>query len=123
MSQEQVLHITTRQAWDARDATAGYQPPSLAAEGFIHASVRSQTLSTATRYYSAVQDELVLLVLNSETLGEALRMEPAIPMSPALEGILFPHIYRALLDADVSDVLAFRRNDAGVFELPSGLAA
>jgi uncharacterized protein (DUF952 family) len=110
-----IYHITLRQAWETSDSAAGYQPSSLALEGFIHASLLDQVLSTANRYFRSVTDDLVLLVIKTSSLADALRLEPAVPMRPELQDVLFPHVYRPLYPDDVEEVRPFARNSDGEF--------
>ncbi|ATQ68061.1 MULTISPECIES: DUF952 domain-containing protein [Methylosinus] len=63
------------------------------ADGFIHFSTRAQVEETAARYFRGVAD-LLLVAVEAERLGAALRYEPS------RGGDLFPHLYGPLaLDA------------------------
>jgi len=64
-------------------------------DGYIHFSTAAQLAETAAKHFAADSD-LVLLALESDRLGAALKWEPS------RGGALFPHLYRAL---DLSDVL------------------
>jgi len=94
-----------------------YQADSLKSEGFIHASTRSQVLSTANRFYHG-QTGLLLLAIDEQRLEAGVRFEN-------LEGggELFPHIYGALnLDAVVKAVpLEARPDGSFVFPVVGGL--
>lgn len=80
------------------------------ADGFIHFSTALQARETAQRYFHG-QEGLVVLSVDSESLGDRLRWEPS------RGGDLFPHLYGALdceaviavapapLDADGAPVL------------------
>lgn len=59
------------------------------ADGYIHFSGAEQVAETAARHFRG-QDDLVLVAVDAEALGEALRWEPA------RGGALFPHLYRPL---------------------------
>ncbi|MEE9427241.1 MAG: DUF952 domain-containing protein [Paracoccaceae bacterium] len=63
-------------------------------DGYIHFSTGATVAQTAQKYFTGV-DGLVLLVLDSEDFGKYLKWEPA------REGVLFPHLYRALRMHDV----------------------
>jgi uncharacterized protein (DUF952 family) len=64
-----------------------------ATDGYIHFSTAAQAPETAARHFSG-QDDLVLVAVDAEGLGEALRYEPS------RGGDLFPHLYAPLrLDA------------------------
>ncbi len=58
-------------------------------DGYIHISPPSEVASTAAKWF-ANEPGLVALTLDAETLGDALKWEPA------RGGILFPHLYRPL---------------------------
>jgi uncharacterized protein (DUF952 family) len=64
-----------------------------ATDGYIHFSTAAQAPETAARHFSG-KDDLVLVAVDAEGLGEALRYEPS------RGGDLFPHLYAPLrLDA------------------------
>ena len=58
-------------------------------DGFIHFSTYEQVADTTRRFFAGV-DDLVLVAVDAEALGEALRYEPAG------DGTLFPHLYGSL---------------------------
>jgi len=58
-------------------------------DGFVHFSTAEQAGETAAKHF-AKQDGLVLLALEADTLGDALKWEVS------RGGALFPHLYRAL---------------------------
>jgi uncharacterized protein (DUF952 family) len=92
----EILHITTRSAWEQARDQGSYEPPSLASEGFIHFSEPHQVAAVARARYAGV-DDLVLLHVSTDRLSVPLKYEPA-------DGDTFPHLYGALnLDA-VTDV-------------------
>ena len=63
------------------------------ADGYIHFSTAAQAPETAARHFAG-QEDLVLVAVDAEALGEALRYEPS------RGGDLFPHLYAPLsLDA------------------------
>lgn len=64
------------------------------ADGFIHFSTAVQAAETAAKHFAG-EDGLMLLALEADTLGDALRWEPS------RGGALFPHLYRSLTRADV----------------------
>jgi uncharacterized protein (DUF952 family) len=57
--------------------------------GFVHCSSRQQVAATALRVFGD-QTPLVVVALNSETLGDAVRWEDAPNGGP------FPHVYASL---------------------------
>lgn len=63
------------------------------ADGFIHFSTAPQVKETAARHFKG-QNGLLLVALDADRLGEALKYEPS------RGGDLFPHLYAPLsLDA------------------------
>lgn len=63
--------------------------PVDARDGFIHFSTGAQAPETAARHFAG-EDDLVLIAVASEDLGEALRFEVS------RGGDLFPHLYGPL---------------------------
>ncbi|HEX5933326.1 MAG TPA: DUF952 domain-containing protein [Pseudorhizobium sp.] len=62
-------------------------------DGYIHFSTAEQARET-TRLHFAGQDDLMLVAVDGDALGEALKFEPS------RNGQLFPHLYAHLpLDA------------------------
>ena len=76
------------------------------ADGFIHFSTAAQLPDTVARHFSDDR-ALILAACNAESLGPALRWEPA------RNGALFPHLYRRL---QMADLIWQRRVERG----PSG---
>ncbi|RRH77254.1 DUF952 domain-containing protein [Falsigemmobacter faecalis] len=64
------------------------------ADGYIHFSTAAQVRETAAKHFKGEAD-LILLALEAEALGDALKWEPS------RGGALFPHLYRDLTRADV----------------------
>lgn len=81
--------------WQALLA-AGETPgaPIDVADGFVHFSTAEQAGETAARYFAG-ETGLVLLALDADTLGPALKWEPS------RGGALFPHLYAPLRLSDV----------------------
>lgn len=90
-----IYKIFRRPEWDAfRAAGETLGAPIDLADGYIHISTAAQVAETASRHFVAESD-LVLVALNSDALGPALKWEPS------RGGALFPHLYRRLTLADV----------------------
>ena len=106
-----IYHITQASEWQKAQTAGQYTAPSLATEGFIHASTREQYVDTANRYYAG-QQGLVLLSIDTDKVRPEIRFEPGVVKGQTL---LFPHIYGPLnLDA-VTEVKAFPPGPGGVF--------
>jgi uncharacterized protein (DUF952 family) len=90
-----IYKIFRRPEWDAfRDAGETLGAPIDLVDGYIHISTAAQVAETAAKHFVAESD-LVLVALNADTLGPALKWEPS------RGGALFPHLYRKLALADV----------------------
>ena len=82
-----IYHITTNEAWTLAKETGSFVTPSLKEEGFIHCSELSQVEDIRSRFYTGVQD-LVLLTIDTEKLTSQLIFE----WSPSVQNT-FPHVY------------------------------
>lgn len=89
-----VFHLTDPAGWEAAQRSGELVPPGFAEEGFVHCSTEEQLAGTIARHFAGV-DELVLLELDQDRLGDALRWEESRP------GEVYPHVYRPLVLADV----------------------
>jgi uncharacterized protein (DUF952 family) len=90
-----VYKILTREQWAQAQAQGLFAgAPVDLADGYIHFSTAAQVAETAARHFAAESD-LVLLAVDADRLGAALKWEPA------RGGQLFPHLYRPLRLADV----------------------
>jgi uncharacterized protein (DUF952 family) len=58
-------------------------------DGYIHFSTAEQLAETAAKWFAG-RDDLVLVAVDADALGEALRREPS------RGGALFPHLYATL---------------------------
>ncbi|HUH97861.1 MAG TPA: DUF952 domain-containing protein [Anaerolineales bacterium] len=119
---ENILHITSRKAWQAAQRAGQYAPPSLTSEGFIHCSTRAQVLPVAEKFYRG-QTGLILLVIDPTRLASALKWEPPFDGAPppGVSGAAaFPHIHGPLNLEAVVQVLDFEPASDGQFVLPRG---
>lgn len=64
------------------------------ADGFVHFSTAEQARETAAKHFAG-EDDLVLLAVDTDKLGEDLKWEVS------RGGADFPHLYRALKAEDV----------------------
>jgi len=76
------------------------------ADGYIHFSTAQQVVATAARHFAG-QRGLVLVAVQAEELGEALKWETS------RGGALFPHLYGALPLSAVRWVKPLRLDDDG----------
>ncbi len=105
------IHATTPDAW-ARDRLQGeYRPPSLAREGFVHASWPDQLPGTLARFFAGA-NEVIAVVLDVRALGDRLVCEDTSGHGE------FPHVYGAISDAAIVAVHRLARQANGVFGAP-----
>jgi uncharacterized protein (DUF952 family) len=94
-----IYKILPRAAWAAARAAGRFEgSPVDLADGYIHFSTAAQAQETAARHFAG-QADLVVLEVEADDLGEALKWEPS------RGGALFPHLYGALDVAHVRDVV------------------
>lgn len=112
----ELFHITERSAWVAARRTGDYRLSTrgvtLEQEGFIHCSLRHQLRGVAERFYSDL-DDLVVLVIDDDKLTVPVRYEaPAPGESP------YPHVYGPIPVDAVTEVIDVTRDHAGRMNLP-----
>jgi uncharacterized protein (DUF952 family) len=94
-----IFKILTRAQWQDAQAAGVYGGSAVdQADGFIHFSTGHQAGDTARRHFRG-QSGLVVLEVEGDDLGAALRWEPS------RGGELFPHLYGSL---DCRRVLGIR---------------
>ena len=82
--------------WAAlRAAKTSAGAPVDIADGYVHLSTPDQAPETAARHFAG-EDGLMLLGIEADRLGDALKWEPS------RGGELFPHLYRDLRLSDVA---------------------
>lgn len=103
-----IYKIVPRDVWREAEAKGVFEGAGIdLADGFIHFSSRAQVEETAARHFAGVAD-LLLVAVEAERLGEALKWEPS------RGGDLFPHLYGTLPVAGVAKVTALpMRADGG----------
>lgn len=105
-----ILKILHAPEWAAlrRDGTTAGAPIDLA-DGFIHFSTPEQLPETAAKHFAG-EDDLTLIAVAADALGDALCWEPA------RGGALFAHLYRNLHIDEVVRATPLRlRDGAHVF--------
>jgi uncharacterized protein (DUF952 family) len=76
--------------WASADAAGRYEGSADdKRDGFIHLSTASQLAETLAKHY-AQRDGLLLVAVDADSLGDALKWEPS------RGGELFPHLYGPL---------------------------
>ena len=85
-----VYKICPEPLWrDAETAGVFRGAPIDLQDGYIHFSTADQVRETAAKHFAG-QDDLVLVAIDADALGDALRYEPS------RGGDLFPHLYAPL---------------------------
>jgi len=85
-----IYHMCRREEWEDARMLGEYRGSSQdKADGFIHFSDAAQLPESAAKH-RAGQEGLVVLVVETEPLGDALKWEPS------RGGELFPHLYGPL---------------------------
>jgi len=85
-----IYKICERTSWEAAALAGAYPGSDLdLRDGFIHFSTAAQLAETAAKHF-ARQTDLMLIAVDSDALGAALKWEPS------RGGDLFPHLYAAL---------------------------
>lgn len=106
-----LYHICPEQEWEQAQKQGEYRAPSLAAEGFIHCSARSQVAGTAALFFQG-QRELMLLVI------DRARVDARVQDDDIGNGKSFPHIYGPLNLNAVTQAWPFTPDANGIFALP-----
>jgi uncharacterized protein (DUF952 family) len=85
-----IYKILSAAEWQAAKTAGRFAGSAVdLADGYIHFSTGAQAQGTARRHFAG-QEGLVLLKVNADLLGEALRWEPS------RDGELFPHLHGSL---------------------------
>lgn len=85
-----IYKILPRAEWSAAHEAGRFEGSGIdLADGYIHFSTAAQAQETARRHFAG-QADLVVLEVEADDLGEALRWEPS------RGGDLFPHLYGPL---------------------------
>ena len=107
-----IYKISPREAWQQAEAAGRFTgAPVDLADGYIHFSTAAQARETAAKHF-ARQADPVLVAVDADTLGAALRWEPS------RGGALFPHLYADLPMAAVRWVKPLPLGPDGVHVFP-----
>lgn len=96
-----IYKILPRAEWTAARAAGRFAGAGVdLADGYIHFSTAAQAAETARRHFHG-RDGLVVLEIEADDLGSALRWEPSRggDLFPHLYGELDPSLVRAVIDA------------------------
>ena len=109
-----IVHLCTRQDWQAAQLAGEYRADSLKTEGFIHCSRPEQIVSVANLFYRDVP-HLVLLWIDPAGLLAPLRWE-------AVGEQVFPHLFGPLNLAAIMAARDYLPDADGVFRQAPGLS-
>ena len=108
-----IYKILLRAEWSDALAAGRFEGSAIdRQDGYIHFSTAAQAGETARRYFVWLKD-LVVLEVEGDDLGEALKWEPS------RGGDLFPHLYAPLAVGDVRAVHEAPLDADGVPRMPS----
>jgi uncharacterized protein (DUF952 family) len=111
-----VYKVLRRAEWTAAQAGGAFTgSPADVRDGFIHLSAAHQARGVCERHF-ADEGDLVLLTIEAERLGAALRWEKSH------KGEAYPHLYGTLPLALVRTVAEIRRGDDGRLNFPPEIA-
>jgi uncharacterized protein (DUF952 family) len=100
MTSKEIYKVLRNAEWVEAQASGVFAgSPDDIRDGFIHFSTAEQLKGTLERHFAG-EENLVVLEVEAQALGEALRWEPS------RGGALFPHLYGGLPIAAVSRVTA-----------------
>jgi uncharacterized protein (DUF952 family) len=108
-----IYHLAREAGWRDAQRTGTYRGTAEdRADGFLHFSTGGQVAESAARHRKGETD-LILVAVESEALGDALRWEPS------RGGALFPHLYGALPVASVRWTQPLPLGDDGLHRFPA----
>lgn len=110
-----IFKICHTHEWKAAERAGRYDGTAKDKEdGFLHFSTSEQLIGTLEKWYAGA-DDLMLVAVDAEAPGEALKWEPS------RDGALFPHLYASLPLSAVKWTGEIGRETEGRFVLPSPL--
>lgn len=108
-----IYKIVHREEWGMAVSAGIFEGATIdLQDGYIHFSTAEQAAETAAKHF-AKQSDLLLVAVESESLGEALRWETS------RGGALFPHLYANLDPSSVSSVVELPLGDDGLHVFPA----
>lgn len=108
-----IYKICPAAMWRQAEAGGVFRGSSVdLADGYIHFSTAEQVRETAAKHFAGQRD-LVLVAIDSETLGSVLQWEPS------RGGALFPHLYAPLDVTAVASVVPLPLGADGKHAFPS----
>ena len=107
-----IYKICTAAEWREAERAGVYRGSAVDhKDGFIHFSTAEQAAETAAKWFAGQRD-LVLVAVDADALGRALKWEPS------RGGALFPHLYGTLDLQAVRQVVPLPLDAAGHHAFP-----
>jgi uncharacterized protein (DUF952 family) len=107
-----IYKICTASEWRDAERDGRYRGSAVdLKDGFIHFSTAEQAAETAAKWFAGQRD-LVLVAVDGDALGNALKWEPS------RGGALFPHLYGELAVKTVLRVDALPLDETGRHVFP-----
>lgn len=107
-----IYHMADKDDWAKALETGAYPgSPNDIKDGFIHFSTAETVVESAAKH-RAGEENLLLLTVESDALGEALKWEEA------RGGILFPHLFAALKPEQVMKIEDLPLGSDGLHQFP-----
>jgi len=111
-----IYKICTAAEWRKAEREGRYRGSAVdQGDGFIHFSTAEQAAETAAKHFAGQRD-LVLVAVDAQMLGDALKWEPS------RGGALFPHLYGDLVLSAVRRVDPLPLDVSGRPVFPKSLA-
>ena len=111
-----IYKICPADVWSAAEREGIFRGASVdLRDGFIHFSTAEQLAETVEKYFAG-QDGLVLIAVDTASLG------PALVFEPSRHGALFPHLYGELPLSAVDRVVPLPLGADGRHVLPELIA-
>jgi uncharacterized protein (DUF952 family) len=108
-----IYKICTTAEWREAERDGAYRGSAVdRADGFIHFSTAAQAPETAAKWFAG-QHDLVLVAVDVDALGDALKWEPS------RGGALFPHLYGDLPLSAVQSVVQLPLDAGGRHVFPA----
>ena len=110
-----IYKICPEELWRAAERNGRFDgAPVDLADGYIHFSAADQVRETAARYFKG-EDQLLLIAVDPDALGDALRWEPS------RDGALFPHLYAPLAPKAALSVVPLPLRPDGSHDFPADI--
>ena len=113
MSAKTIYKVLSKELWSAAESAGQFEGAGIdLTDGYIHFSSDEQLVETVEKHFAG-QTNLVLVAVNADALGDALKWEPS------RGGALFPHLYEPLPMSAVSAVHDLPFGDEGKHQFPA----